>query len=165
MRGDFTLYKARWWNPAEWLISHFTNGPYIHCEIDLGDGWRVGEHGVGIFVHKEDLADPVFVTPKSRIGQQGIEDGLAWVNDVILEQQQSGGKAHRYGWTDIIADILKLIGQKIALKDDGHWDCSHFVTRYLIHAQAEQPLGILAKDPATVSPNDLARAFGEGRAE
>lgn len=156
MRGDFVLYKPAPSDPVGWVIDHFTSGPYDHVEIDLGNGMFVGEHGKGLTVHTQDIKKPAaaFVTPKG-----DIEKGLEFVN-LCIKEEASNPHAHEYGWLDIISDSLKIMGSTLILRRDGSWDCSHFVTLYLIAASAAAPLGPLVKHPETVSPNDLARAFG-----
>lgn len=158
MRGDFVLYEAKPGNFVDWLISHFTNGPYVHVEIDLGSGLFVGEHGSGVTVHKMDhtiKAD--FVTPVS-VETGGIEAGMQWVARVIQEQQKNPA-SHRYGWLDIAVDVARVFGARLAFQKSGAWDCSHFVALYLQVAYAAGPLGKLIASPETISPNDLARAY------
>lgn len=160
MRGDFVLYKAKPGAFIDWLISHFTRGPYIHVEIDLGDGNFVGEHGSGITVHPRDNDIPAnFVTPKSKEGQKGIDTGMQWV-EAVIEKVKKAPKDYKYGWLDIVADATKILGAKITFRKSNAWDCSHFVTLYLQVADADWPLGNLTQNPDTVSPNDLARAYG-----
>jgi len=160
MRGDFVLYQAKKGNLADWLVSRFTNGQFVHVEIDLGDGTFVGEHGTGILVHPADNSVKAdFVTPVSKDGQAGIEAGMRWVEGVI-EEERKNPQAHEYGWLDITADVFKVFGQKVILRKKGEWDCSHFVAMYLHIANADGPLGHLMASPETISPNDLARAYG-----
>lgn len=161
MRGDFVLYEGKPGNFADWLIIHFSGGgPYVHCEIDLGNGLFVGEHGQGITVHKMDhTIKSDFVTPKSKEGQKGIDLGMQWLNKVIAEAQKDQN-SHRYGWLDIAVDVARIFGARLTLQRTGAWDCSHFVTLYLQVADADWPLGRLTQEPETVSPNDLARAYG-----
>lgn len=160
MRGDLVFYRAKKGDFADWLISHFTNGPFVHVEIDLGDGQFIGEHGAGIEVHPQDIIDPtLFVTPKSTLGEDGIRQGMDFVVRVANEDMKDP-HSHRYGWFDIVSDVLKIMGSKIILRKEGRWDCSHFAALYLIAAHADKPLGITAKTPETISPNDLARDFG-----
>lgn len=160
MRGDFVLYEAKPGDAGDWLISHFTKGPYVHVEIDLGNGNFVGEHGTGIVVHPRDHTIPAdFVTPVSSKGPAGIESGMQWV-ELVISESYKNPKAHPYGWLDITADVFKLFGQKVILQRKGEWDCSHFVALYLQVAFADAPLGDLIVTPETISPNDLARAYG-----
>lgn len=159
MRGDFILYTAQPGNFADWLVAHFTGGPYVHCEIDMGNGLFVGEHGAGITLHKMDTSlKSTFVTPKST-EPGGIEAGMQWVEKVIAEEQKNPA-SHRYGWLDIVADVTKILGNQIVLRRKGEWDCSHFVALYLQVAYAAGPLGKQIATPETISPNDLARSYG-----
>lgn len=159
MRGDFVLYEAKPGSLADWLVAHFTNGPYVHVEIDMGNGLFVGEHGNGITIHKMDAGRGArFVTPVST-EPGGIDAGMQWVQMVIQESEKSP-KSHRYGWLDIVVDVAKIMGAKITFQKSGAWDCSHFVALYLQVAYAAGPLGDMIADPASISPNDLARAYG-----
>lgn len=156
MRGDVVLFLGAA-NPQDWLIEWATKGPYTHVELDLGNGKFVGEHSSGIVVHDGIIGRNVvaFTPPHA-----DIEAGMAWVDKVVAEQAASKGEAHEYGWLDITAEALKVLGVKFGMQSQGEWDCSDFVTRYLIVAGAAGPLGSAAKNPGTVSPNDLARAYG-----
>lgn len=157
MRGDFVLYIAKPGDPIDWLISKVTKGPYVHVELDLGNGQFVGEHGAGITVHPGDNNVPSdFVTPISTKGPAGIEAGMQWV-EIVIKQEQQNPKAHRYGWRDIVVDAVRVFGFTLRLSKQGAWDCSHFVALYLSVAGAAGPLN--GQNPETVSPNDLARAY------
>jgi len=159
MRGDFVLYQAKKGDPIDWVISWFTKGPYVHCEIDLGNGNFVGEHGTGITVHPRDIEIPgAYIHVDSINGQAGIDKGMRWVDAVIAEDEKDH-TSHTYGWRDIVLDVLQVLGRKITFQKKGSWDCSHFVVLYLIEAGAAGPLGSMANAPETVSPNDLARAY------
>lgn len=159
MRGDFVLYEKKPHDLADWLVSWGTQGRFVHVEIDMGGGNFIGEHGKGLIQHKQDAGRGcVFVSPR----EGDIEKGLAWVEILMEEQQKSKGEAHEYGWLDITADAFKTIGVNVILQRKGEWDCSHFVALYLQVAGADAPLstkGLMAH-PETISPNDLARAFG-----
>lgn len=162
MRGDFVLYEKKPHDLADWLVSWGTKGRFVHVEIDLGDGTFIGEHGKGLISHPQDAGRGcIFVSPKSN-SATGIEKGLAWVETVKAEQEASHGKAHEYGWLDIVSDAFKTLGANVILGKPGEWDCSHFVALYLQIAGADAPLQSqgLMKHPETISPNDLARAFG-----
>ena len=96
----------------------------------------------------------MFVAPKGELAK-----GLSWA-EVQWAEAVKDHRTHEYSWKDIIMDAAKFIGWHVVLKQPvGEWDCSDFVTRYLLAANAAGPLGELAKDPSTVSPNDLGRAF------
>jgi hypothetical protein len=163
MRGDFVLYEKKPNDLADAVVSWGSGGgKFVHVEIDLGDGTFIGEHGKGLISHPRDAGrGAVFVSPKSN-SATGIEKGLAWVQFVKAEQEKSHGEAHEYGWLDIAADAFKTLGVTVILRKEGEWDCSHFVALYLRVAGADAPLVALGlmKNPETISPNDLAKAFG-----
>lgn len=155
MRGDVVLFKSGG-GLFDQLIMWATKGPYTHVEIDLGNGLFVGEHSSGVVVHKPEPGRSVeLFRPKGN-----LEAGLAWVGEVIAENKASRGEAHEYGFIDIAAEAFRVLGMKMNLRSAGAWDCSDFVTRYLIVAGAAGPLGRQASDPGMVSPNDIARAYG-----
>lgn len=155
MRGDLILYEAVAGVPFDWLIAHFTHGKFAHVEIDLGDGTMVSEHGNGLTRSNLDSKRPhVLVHPKGN-----IEAGIAWVSRELLAAQKDG-EVHEYGWLDIFTEAVKVLGGKLTVGAEGQWDCSDFATRYLLAADAAGPLGDAAANPGSVSPNDLARAFG-----
>lgn len=81
----------------------------------------------------------------------GINVGLAWA------ERQAGKK---YGWLDIVYQGVKFLcpGNPFRLSEADHYDCSEFVTRYML--QADVALPPTFDDPATVTPNDIAREFG-----
>ncbi len=160
MRGDFVLYRAKGGDPFEWLISTVTKGPFIHSEIDMGDGTYIGEHGKGITRHPADYGrvkegSAVLVTPRG-----DLELGLKWV-EAMWREAVANHETHEYGYLDLVTDAARAFSPRyiiLRLKPND-WDCSDFVTRYLNMAHAAGPLGALAANPEIVSPNDLARAF------
>ena len=153
MRGDVILYKSSG-SLFDKMIEWTTRGPYVHVEIDLGDGKFIGAHNKpgdsGIVVHEGHPGRNVTpFTPKA--APDDLEAALKWAEAQVGKE---------YGWFDIISNGIKVLGIPLTLGEPGHWDCSDFVTRYLIIARASGPLGRLAEDPGLVSPNDIARAYG-----
>lgn len=160
MRGDFVLFYQMRGSWQEWLIAKFTNGQFIHAEVDLGDAW-IGMTSSGMRRHAPSGLPfkTRTVHVESEVGQPGIEAGLRWVERAWADAQRSR-EVHEYGWADIVSDALKALGLGIlSFGRKGEWDCSDFVVRYLIEALAAGPLGTQADDPGTVSPNDLARSY------
>lgn len=149
MRGDVVLFKSSG-SLSDRAIEIATKGPYVHVEVDLGGGKFIGAHVNGIVIHDGTAGrNTTSFHPKAL--DSDIEYGLKWA------VMQAGKE---YGWTDIISNGFKLVGLPFDIGEPGHWDCSDFVTRYLLVARAAGPLGSRADDPGLVSPNDLARAFG-----
>ena len=158
MRGDVVLFRGSKSLP-DWFIMTFTGGPFVHCEVDVGNGLWVGMSSAGMRRHTGDPRNTATIHPQSRFGQSGIDVGLDWVDARYIEAVQNK-EAHEYGWWDIVSDGMKAIGLGfLTFGRKGEWNCSDFVTRYLVIAGAADPLGDLADNPGTVSPNDIARAF------
>lgn len=152
-RGDVLLFSSS--NGLfDVLIKHFTKGKFTHAEIDLGDGTFVGEHANGLVRHK---AGPVDARFSPKVSAEDLAEGLAWVEEQI--KAAGNPEAREYGIFSIADDALKVLGlDKVLLSRPGEWDCSEFVWLYLKAAHADGPLKVA--DGTTVSPNDLARAFG-----
>jgi hypothetical protein len=149
MRGDVVLFKSSGSIPDQ-VIATATKGPYVHVEIDLGNGKMIGAHTNGIVIH-DGMPGTNTTSFHPKASNSDIEYGLKWA------VMQAGKE---YGWTDIISNGFKLVGINFDISEPGHWDCSDFVTRYLLVARAAGPLGSRSDDPGLVSPNDIARAYG-----
>lgn len=149
MRGDIVLFKSSG-SLFDRLIQWATKGPYVHVEIDLGDGKLIGAHNEGITVSQGNRGRHTvsFRPPASDLD---LEYGCKWA-------ELQAGK--QYGWLDIISNGIKVLGIPLEVGTPGRWDCSDYATRYLVVARADRPLGSKANDPGLVSPNDIARAYG-----
>lgn len=148
MRGDLILFKSDG-SFGDNLIAWGTHGPFVHVEIDEGNGQWLGANANGI---TESLATAAsWVIPVASYTDLAfIGEGLAWARRQI-------GKP--YGYIDIFDDSLKFFGIPITLVDPRSLDCSDYAARYLVVAHAAGPLGDLAQYPQSVSPNDLARSY------
>jgi len=149
MRGDVVLFKSNG-SFADRLISWGTHGPYVHVEIDLGNGKFLGSQEKGVNIHGfETGRDTEVFSPK--VSKTNLELGLAWAIRQVNDP---------YSYLDNVADALGFLGWRVILGQQGTYNCSNFVAHYLVAAEAEEPLGKLADSLETISPNDLARAFG-----
>lgn len=163
-RGDLILYRStgRWY---ERLITLATHGPYTHVAI-VADTTSVScairpaclsaviaadTQGIryDALPHADDMHTVVSLAPYAT--PDGIERGMAWA------EQQRGRK---YGWLDVVYQGVKFLwpGNPLRFGIEGHYDCSDFACRYLIHAGVAMPDDYL--DSYTVTPNDLARWAG-----
>lgn len=156
MRGNILFYQStgKWY---ERLITLATHGPYVHVALVVNEYLVLAADTQGTDTQgiAYDAVPPIdglhaavslaeYATPDS------IERGLVWA------EKQRG---RRYGWADIIYQAVKFLAPNNPLRfgEAGHYDCSDFVTRYLIHAGVQVPDSYL--DTYTVTPNDLARFF------
>jgi hypothetical protein len=152
-RGDLVLYQSsgRWY---ERMIALATKGPFIHVAIVVDPLTVIAARTrVGISYERIPPEDALHATIPlaGRTTPAGIEQGLTWA----CAQR---GKA--YGWPDIVYQALKFLWPDNPFRFGvaGHYDCSDFATRYMIHAGVSLPDAML--DTYTVSPNDLARWSG-----
>lgn len=151
MRGDILLYHNDGSLPGN-LIAFATHGPFIHAEVDMGDGSSIGAltRGVVEYVPTASARKRAVVVPLNR-PSSCIEHGLAWLH------MQVGGS---YGWVDIFNQaLLWLKLPKLFFFIPGTYDCSDLVARY-VEIAGGLNLGNLAETPELCSPNDLARAAG-----
>src|SRR5216684_4276800 len=149
MRGDVVLFKSNG-SFTDRLISWGTHGPYVHVEIDLGNGKFLGSQEKGVNIHGfEKGRDTEVFSPK--VSKTNLELGLAWATRQVNDP---------YSYLDNVADALGFLGWRVILGQQGTYNCSNFVAHYLVAAEAEEPLGKLADSLETISRNDLARAFG-----
>lgn len=151
-RGDLILYRSsgRWY---ERLITLATHGPYTHVAIVVSDAQVIAARTQGISYEPVPPIDALHtvVSLAGRTSDIGINVGLAWA------EQQEGKK---YGWLDIVYQGVKFLWphQPFRFSEAGHMDCSEFAVRYMLQAGVELPPSF--DDPATVTPNDIARWAG-----
>lgn len=157
MIGDLILYRStgRWY---ERLITFATHGPWVHVAIVIDADTVIASrsNGIGYEAAPPEDALHTVVSLAGRVATAGvegfmIEHGLAWAD------RQVGKK---YGWLDIVYQSVKFAWphQPFRFSEAGHYDCSEFVTRYMLQAGVELPPAF--DDPATITPNDLARWAG-----
>lgn len=149
MRGDILFYKGDG-TFAGALIQWRTRGPYIHVEVDLGDGTAIGAHWqTGVSQHPVDYSRAtVYTLPTT---PERIETGIQFLQSCVGDP---------YSVRDILNQALTVFFPHLRLSPDAHaFDCSDLVAHYVELAGGLE-LGLLGKTPDLVSPNDLARHAG-----
>lgn len=150
--GDLILYRSsgRWY---ERLITLATHGPFVHVAIVDNDYLVLSADSQGIEYDALPVMDNLHTLVPMALyaSPDGIARGLAWA------EQQRG---RRYGWIDIVYQAVKFLWphQPFRFSESGHMDCSDFATRYMLQAGVALPPAF--DDPATVTPNDIARWAG-----
>lgn len=149
MRGDILLYKGGQ-SIADRLICWRTHGPFVHVEVELGDGTAIGSHWrTGVTRHPVDYSNSVHYSLDT--SSDRIEAGIAWLLSHVGDP---------YGIVDILDQIFTLVIPRspIAFLSQRHgFDCSDLVARY-VEIAGGLNLGLFADTPNLVTPNDLARA-------
>jgi hypothetical protein len=147
VRGDILLFTATS-SLADRLIAYFTQGPFVHVEVDLGDGTSIGAHRDGVKLHPL-AAETAFRRVSPRTAAR-IELGIHFLQ---------GELGNGYGFIDIINQVLKVLRSPVFLAARDQYDCSDLVARYILVTDALE-LGELGEEPHMVTPNDIARACG-----
>ena len=149
MKGDVWFYRSSGtWEDR--LIAWWTHGVYVHCEVDMGDGTSVGAYSPVVIRHPVMPGGDVAATG-ARCDPSKLDAALAWLASQVGDP---------YGWTDIAGDAAKPFLPRLPWPAARKaYDCSHLALATLLRAGFPAPAAVAA-DPATVSPNDLARALG-----
>lgn len=145
MRGDILFWPAS--NTlSDRIIVAFTDGPFVHCAVDMGDGTEISarsEDGVnrrpltasGLTIYRPTY----YVNYPPSLAEKWLE-------------QQVGLK---YSRSMVINSGLKKLDIPWRIYRVNSYDCSVLVAHYLEHLGFD-----LSDDDEALSPNDLARAVG-----
>lgn len=153
--GDLRFYRSSG-DLADTIIADVA-GPFVHVELDMGDGTGIGELSGGLKRYPIATNPPpplVTVWPiAGHTSLLAIKAALVWA--------EAAAAAHPgYGWLDVLDAGLHVIDPHAPfIGDPGEWDCSDFVTRFLIQAGVMLPL-TLENEPHLVTPSELAKALG-----
>lgn len=150
--GDVVLFGARRASLYDRLIAWRTGGPWVHVEVDLGDGTSVGALARGVVRHRLPQGRRcVLVATSTHCDPARLPAAIAWLEAHV-------GDA--YGWDDIAAQALTLVFPRVPyLTQPLHMDCSDLTCRFLFAAGYPLPDALLDA-PELVSPSSLARALG-----
>ena len=156
MRGDIILFASVGkWTDKVIVWADKDHGKFVHVEIDLGGSKSIGEHTAGLLIHNTPTQPGIVFVSLKHIPSSEIEHGLLWATQFAARPLER----REYGWLDIAADALKIVGLPHVPGIPSQMDCSDFVYQYLNRVGAV-PKADRGRDPATISPNDIARMFG-----
>lgn len=150
MKGDILLYKGDGRSILHRLIQWRTHGPYVHVEVDMGDGSAIGAHLQDGVQRRPINPDRDIATVHLDVPDDRLEAGLAFLQKTVGDS---------YSLTDIINQALTyFLPKAILVQQQTAYDCSDLVSRYLeITGGLSLPPSLLAT-PSLISPNDIARA-------
>ena len=151
MRGDLVLMKSGG-SLRYRLVVWGTGGPYVHVEVDLGDGTTIGSHSEdGVSYRPWRFSERIVVIPLSeRVPAERIEAGLTWL---------LGQLGHGFSWASIADHALPEAWSTFLLGRESIYNCANLFAQYLqITGGLKLPYG--KRPPMTLSPNDIARAEG-----
>ncbi len=152
--GDLRFYRSSGDLPDTIIAD--VSGPFVHVDVDMGDGTAIGELSAGLKRYPVSPPAPPLVTIWSIAGHSSplaIKAALLWAEHETWAHPE-------YGWLDVLDAGLRAIDPHAPyIGDPGEWDCSDFVTRFLIQAGVMLPLA-LENEPHLVTPSALATALG-----
>ncbi len=151
MRGDLLLYKSGG-SFRDRVVVWFTRGPFVHAEVDLGDGTSIGARSEdGVSHHKRDLFDRVIeVSVQERTSQDRIEAGIEWLMGHVGEP---------FSWASILDHALPQRLSSWLFGRRSLYSCGNLIANYLtITGAFDLPYG--KNPPMIISPNDIAKAVG-----
>lgn len=151
MRGDLLLMKSGG-TPRDRLVAWYTGGPYVHIEVDLGDGTTIGSHSEdGVSYREWRFPERVVIIPLSeRAPAEKIEAGIAWM------QEQLG---HPFSWASMADFALPERLATLIWGRESVYNCANLVARY-VEITGGMDLSHGKRPPMILSPNDIARAEG-----
>lgn len=158
--GDLRFYHSDG-SAVDTVIADATGGAsaFVHVEIAMGDGTCIGELSPnGLQLYRCPVMPPgrvALYTTSAHAGSAALVNALVWARSEV--ERRLG-----YGWEDIAdAALHALDAQAPYIGHANAYDCSDFVTRFLLQASVPLP-DALASEPHTVTPNALALALGVG---
>ena len=147
MRGDILFfYKTR--NIFDRIIAWATKGPFVHVEVDMGDGTGIGARDDGV-KQRPLPGESAFVRLSLPQGSR-IDDGVTYMQSEL---------GNGYGFIDIINQVLRVLHSPVFLSARDQNDSSDLVARYVL-VTGGLDLGEMGEEPHMVTPNDLARIAG-----
>ena len=151
MRGDLLLLKSAG-TPRDRLVAWATGGPYVHVEVDLGDGRTLGSHQAdGVAYREWRTPERYVVVPLSeRAEAEKIEAGIAWMTAQL---------GHPFSWASMADFVMPERLATLIWGRTSIYNCANLVARY-VEITGGLELGYGKRPPMTLSPNDIARAVG-----
>jgi hypothetical protein len=151
MRGDILLLKSGG-GARDRLVAFCTGGPYVHVDVDLGDGRMIGSHlKDGVAYRPVEFPERTSVISLGgRASAERIEEGVAWM---------LARRGHRFSWASMADFIMPETWVTFLWGRQSIYNCANLVARYLqITGGLDLPYG--KRPPMILTPNDIARAAG-----
>lgn len=150
--GDLVFYPSagRWY---ERIIEWATHGPYVHVAVAVDATHVIAAETWGIrYELLPPDPSPLRFVPLSPASKDAAAWAITWLNAQL---------GHRYGWTDILDQGLRLVGSPFFLGQTHSLDCSDLAACFAALYTNDRRLMTLVLDHRQeISPNDLARYYG-----
>lgn len=139
-----------------WWMKRGGNPPFVHVEIDLGDGSSVGAHWHGVCIRpcartgekEEDLVRWSYRAHAQEVDETRLAAALSWARAMV---------GARYGATDFLEAAFGWLPFYLTWKR--RYDCSALAAAFLVRAGG-LPLGPFEDDPHLATPGALAKQLG-----
>lgn len=118
MRGDVLFWTADG-SPASRAIAFFTKGPFVHVSVDMGDCTDIGAHSED-GTQRRYIPSTCGITRWSPPAGENIERGMTFVE---------GEVGNKYGWGNIVNNVLKILRIPYRISRVDRYDCSNLVRR------------------------------------
>lgn len=174
-RGDIVLVHGD--SVSDKLIQRTTFGPFNHVglAIDgtqmvnaLAQGIVLSTVSIGAYLHKDKTVIPapsLALRPNVQVVDPRVpiatwHDAMRYETALLWAEHCAG---QEYGWWDIFNHSVKWLLSATPLRvpeivEKNAWDCSNFISRFLV--EAGYPLPPFYLDFNDVTPNDIGRLFG-----
>ena len=161
--GDLRFYRSDG-GLVDRIIAGAT-GPFVHVDVDAGDGTVIGELSSGLqrYTPPARPSGSLAVYPTAQhVGTASLTLAMQWAISELVSAGHNG-TAPGYGWADILSAALHRIdAHAVYLGDPGEWDCSDFATRFALRAGLvlDWTDPTAGDSPRLVTPTQLAAALG-----
>ena len=146
----FYRSRGRWY---ERLIAWATHGPFVHVAIQTPDGALIAAESQGVVREVFNPQDEPFVTRHTLAPASSASErvALAWASKKI---------GSRYGWMDILSQVLRLLGSPFFLGRLHSLDCSDLAGCFAaLYTNDPTLMSQVLDHRQEISPNDLARYY------
>ena len=153
-RGDLLFYIGQSTYLPDRIIRWWTDSPFTHVAIDVGDGQLIHATGTGIVKQAQYPAPHVrwrFAENVPTTDADDLDDSVRWLESTV---------GYPYGYSDIQTAFFAKFRVPFYIVQHQRFHCSALATQFLAFADGLEVLGPLATDPHRVTPGDLARQLG-----
>lgn len=141
--------QGRWY---ERLIVKFTRGKFVHVAVLTDPAHVIAAETWGV---KYELlpADPSSLTflPLTPASKEAAAGALAWLESKL---------GNRYGWLDILDQVLRLLHSPVYLGGENALDCSDLAACFAaLYTNDRRLMSLVLDHRQLIAPNDLARYY------
>ena len=146
-KGDVLLYRGQFKNFLSALIMEFTNSPYAHADIYVGDGWSISAESYGITLN--DHCNSEF------IDVMRLKGGLSRENRGIILEKAYQSLAKPYEYFGLL--VFPFGTEKAAAERSAN--AAYFCSELVAWCYSEAKIDLIEGKPEAIeAPADLAHS-------